>query len=70
MACQFIQEDSRKGTIRIVPGKGTYESDAQRLLKDLVNVFGTSMFLSIEYIKEPIKRNSGKIPLIINKSTL
>ncbi|OQX56285.1 MAG: hypothetical protein B5M53_02200 [Candidatus Cloacimonas sp. 4484_209] len=66
--CQFIQEDSRRVIVRIVPGKGTYELDARRLVKDLISVIGTSMLFSIEYAKEPIKRDSGKIPLIINKS--
>jgi phenylacetate-CoA ligase len=66
-ACQFIQTAADQLTIRIVPGKGDYQTESANLVNDLDRLFRGSVELNVSYADKPIMRGQGKFPLIMNR---
>ena len=64
--CQFVQESTDSLTVRIVPGNGRAEKDAEDVRRALRAVVGDSIQLSVQWAERPIQHLNGKIPIVIS----
>lgn len=68
--CQFVHERSSQITVRAVPSDGHATDEMMRVRASLQELLGPSIQVTAVIAAEPLVGPGGKIPLIINRSSL
>jgi phenylacetate-CoA ligase len=66
--CQFVHDRPGCVIVRVVAGNGHPEADVTCIRESLARLLGPSMQVIVEYAPEPLTRQGGKIPLIVDKA--